>query len=92
MSGEKNYPELFFNGPLNIYNADYVDDYKFLITQFSTNFNEYDKATYGQILYLDAFIDRPARLVGQGMMVSFTKTINLNSENLLSHVTVIVRA
>ena len=92
MSGEKNYPELFLNGPLNLYNADYVDEYKFLITLFSTNFNEYDKSTYGQILYLDASIDRPPRLVGQGMIVSFTKAINSNSENVLSHVTVTVSA
>ena len=75
-----------------IYNIESINDYKFLMTQHITNFDQYDADRYPRLFYFDSKSTRPPVVIGKGMILSFKKALDAYSESAASEMLLIIKA
>jgi hypothetical protein len=75
--------------PIRIYQADYIDGYKFLLTEYKQNFNDTDDSTYSDTYFIDANLSENPMFVGKGIIVTFKKGMDFLKYPLLKEFLII---
>ena len=85
--------QITWNGTsLDIFGAEYVDNLRFIITQNSPGFGNFNKSSYPNLYYFDLERQSLPTYLGQGILVTFQKQIDENKDSYVSRALLIISA
>lgn len=91
---EQYLPELSYSNKslLSIYRMEYVDAYKFIITENINGFNEFNSSTYGNVHFIDGALTLGFQFIGKGIIVGYSRGRDLEGNQILAEVMLIVNS